>query len=59
MKWNSPQIYGQAPTPRTSHRCFAVQNKIIFFGGYSFGASGGSSYNDLHILNTSKLNYLD
>jgi len=29
--------------------------RLFFFGGYSFGAFGGSSYNDLHILNTTSM----
>ncbi|MCD9639516.1 Multidrug resistance protein 1 [Datura stramonium] len=47
--WSEPLTNGALPSPRDSHSCTTIGNKLFVFGG----TNGIESLNDLHILDTS------
>lgn len=47
--WSEPVMKGALPSPRDSHSCTNVGDKLFVFGG----TNGRYSLNDLHILDTS------
>ncbi|GBG86799.1 hypothetical protein CBR_g42082 [Chara braunii] len=46
--WKKPSVKGSAPTPRDSHTCTTVGNKLFVFGG----TDGNNPLRDLHVLDT-------
>lgn len=44
MIWETPEVYGNIPSKRSSHRMVVVNNKIYLFGG-------GSIVKLIHIYN--------
>ncbi|KAK8924143.1 Acyl-CoA-binding domain-containing protein 4 [Platanthera zijinensis] len=47
--WSKPVMKGDPPSPRDSHSCTTVGNRLFVFGG----TDGTNPLNDLHILDTS------
>ncbi|XP_027192931.1 uncharacterized protein [Cicer arietinum] len=47
--WSQPEIKGSPPTPRDSHTCSVIDEKLYVFGG----TDGMNPLKDLHILDTS------
>jgi N-acetylneuraminic acid mutarotase len=46
--WTKPNIKGHPPTPRDSHTCVTMGEKLYVFGG----TDGTSPLDDLHVLDT-------
>ncbi|CAM6124228.1 unnamed protein product [Calypogeia fissa] len=46
--WSKPMVKGTPPSPRDSHTCTTVGNRLFVFGG----TDGSSPLKDLHILDT-------
>ncbi|KAH7665197.1 Galactose oxidase/kelch beta-propeller-containing protein [Dioscorea alata] len=47
--WSKPMVKGIPPSPRDSHSCTTVGNKLFVYGG----TDGTNPLDDLHILDTS------
>ena len=50
MKWSSPAVSGDLPTPRSGHSAVSYQGNMIVFGGCG---DGGVKFNDLWRLSLS------
>lgn len=51
--WSQPEIKGSPPTPRDSHTCSVIDEKLYVFGG----TDGMNPLKDLHILDTCELSF--
>ncbi|WCJ35825.1 Galactose oxidase/kelch repeat superfamily protein [Euphorbia peplus] len=49
QSWSQPAVQGTLPTPRDSHSCTAIGDKLYVFGG----TDGMNPLKDLHVLDTS------
>eukprot|EP01024_Parvocaulis_polyphysoides_P061081 TRINITY_DN672_c1_g5_i1.p1 TRINITY_DN672_c1_g5~~TRINITY_DN672_c1_g5_i1.p1 ORF type:complete len:575 (+),score=49.31 TRINITY_DN672_c1_g5_i1:16-1740(+) len=56
MKWNKCQTEGNVPSPRSEHIAVGYQNKYMLIYG---GGSVAHCFSDLHILDTSTMQWLD
>ncbi|XP_077211289.1 uncharacterized protein LOC143846677 isoform X2 [Tasmannia lanceolata] len=52
--WSKPMVKGVPPSPRDSHSCVAVKNKLFVFGG----SDGNTPLKDLHIFDASSNTWL-